>query len=45
MVSKNNLCSYSPIASIWTAKRIMGICSGGYMSCYMNKTFDPFESP
>ena len=45
MVSKNNLCSYSPIASIWTAKRIMGICSGGYMSCYMNKTFEPIKPP
>ena len=32
MVSKNNLCSYSPIASIWTAKRIMGYGSGCYMS-------------
>ena len=41
MVSKNKLCSYSPIASIWTAKRIMGFCSGGYM----NKTFEPFEPP
>ena len=28
MVSKNNLCSYSPIASIWTAKRIMGFAQG-----------------
>ena len=47
MVSKNKLCSYSPIASIWTAKRIMGFaqgcffCSGGYM----NKTFEPIEPP
>ena len=41
MVSKNNLCSYSPIASIWTAKRIMVFCSGGYM----NKTFEPIEPP
>ena len=42
MVSKNNLCSYSPIASIWTAKRIMGICSGlGFcLGGYMNKTFE-----
>ena len=39
MVSKNNLCSYSPIASIWTAKRIIGFCSGGYMS----ETFEPIE--
>ena len=45
MVSKNKLCSYSPIASIWTAKRIMGYGSGCYMSCYMNKTFEPFEPP
>ena len=28
MVSKNNLCLYSPIASIWTAKRIMGFAQG-----------------
>ena len=28
MVSKNNLCSYSPIASIWTAKRIIGFAQG-----------------
>ena len=28
MVSKNNLCSYSPIASIWTAKRIMVFAQG-----------------
>ena len=28
MVSKNKLCSYSPIASIWTAKRIMGFAKG-----------------
>ena len=35
MVSKNKLCSYSPIVSIWRAKRIMGFCSGGYM----NKTY------
>ena len=28
MVSKNKLCSYSPIASIWTAKRIMGFAQG-----------------
>ena len=28
MVSKNNLCSYSPIASIWTAKRIMVFVQG-----------------
>ena len=46
MVSKNNLCSYSPIASIWTAKRIMDLlrvvfCSG----CYMNKTFELLEPP
>ena len=47
MVSKNNLCSYSPIASIWTAKRIMGICSGlGFCSGgYMNKTFELLEPP
>ena len=28
MVSKNNLCSYSPITSIWTAKRIIGFAQG-----------------
>ena len=28
MVSKNKLCSYSPIASIWTAKRIMVFAQG-----------------
>ena len=28
MVSKNKLCSYSPIASIWTAKRIIGFAQG-----------------
>ena len=32
MVSKNIFCVYSPIASIWTAKRIMGYGSGCYMS-------------
>ena len=31
MVSKNNLCSYSLIASIWTAKRIMGFAQGWVM--------------
>ena len=47
MVSKNNLCSYSPIASIWTAKRIMGICSGLCFcsGCYMSETFEPIEPP
>ena len=38
MVSKNKLCSYSPIASIWTAKRIMGYGSGGYMNLRTNRT-------
>ena len=28
MVSKNKLCSYSLIASIWTAKRIIGFAQG-----------------
>ena len=28
MVSKNNLCLYSLIASIWTAKRIIGFAQG-----------------
>ena len=31
MVSKNNLCSYSPSASIWTAKRIMGFAQGWFL--------------
>ena len=28
MVSKNKLCIYCPIASIWTAKRIIGFVQG-----------------